>query len=376
MCASLGRSVVAICLQFLAPRLAALTQQCNRVDHYTYNILFSRISHTYNSFYFTTTISIIPFIYHLRLVRLIVREPAHSTPSSSKTLTLTTNILPLTNQNCSYMVTYRSSYKLIIQTTSVQCSTANMTNWHIYTINILKPLHPVTLHNLKKNIFRSTLFYILLVITNHPQSHTLYVTSLKSNPASSILTLHSSPTTNHPPRLTPLFTPQYLVHSSYFYQENHTTSPPMPHYLPKNPPLSKLHKIRKFQSLTASLTLETLQAMLSQRPYSFSHAPSISPSNLNSPYQIHYPPPNIHNKFFYSTCIRMNNQLSSANIHIIRSPRLSPKLYLLNQSTHWRHCRKLIRHYLHRSTSPTVAPLSTIIIIPLHKSQLPTTPPL
>jgi hypothetical protein len=147
--ASLGRSAIAICLQFLAPRLAAFTQQCNRVYYYTCNILFSWIFHTYNSFYFTTTISIIPYIYHLRLIRLLVREPAHGTPSSSKTLILTTNILPLINQNCNYMVTYRSSYKLIIQTTSVICSTASMTKWHICTIDILKPLHPVTLHNLK-----------------------------------------------------------------------------------------------------------------------------------------------------------------------------------------------------------------------------------
>jgi hypothetical protein len=41
VCASLGRSAVAICLQFSAPRPAALTQQYNWVDQYTFHIFFS-----------------------------------------------------------------------------------------------------------------------------------------------------------------------------------------------------------------------------------------------------------------------------------------------------------------------------------------------
>jgi hypothetical protein len=116
--------------------------------------------------------------------------------------------------------------------------------------------------------------------------------------------------------------------------------------------------------------------MFSQRPYLFSHAPSISPSSLIPTYLIHYSSQNIHNKFLYSTCICMNSQLSSANIHIIRSPLLSPEIYLLNQPTSWRYCRKLIRHYLHCPISTPVAPLLTIIIILLHKSQLPIMLPL
>jgi hypothetical protein len=157
----------------------------------------------------------------------------------------------------------------------------------------------------------------------------------------------------------------------------------MLHYPTKNQLFTKFHKtvslMTKLHSLPAALTPEYIQAIILQRP--FSPIPPHDPTNQIPTHQLyyfsHHSPPNTHNRFLYSTYIRMTSQLSSVNAHILGSPLLSPKIYLLSQPTSWRHYRQLIHHFPHRLISThVVPPLLTIIIILHQKSQLPIMLPL